>query len=228
MIESELKIMDTEHICAVLVPIFSQLDQASLVRVSQITQHRTVKKGTQVFGPMQSEQLVILAQGRIKAYQLSADGKEQLLRIMEPGDFEGEKGLFTQQATTVYGEALSDSIICTLSRADFQTLLLTYPEISLKLLEDAANKMTQLEKQANLMNIESIESRIVTYLLDLVKVAGQPQIQIPMKLKELATFIGTTPETLSRKLRKLEKQQLIQRQGRKITVLDYENLEDFF
>ena len=88
--------------------------------------------------------------------------------------------------------------------------------------------MTQLEKQANLINIESVESRVATYLLDLMKVTNQTQVMIPMKLKELATFIGTTPETLSRKLKKLEEAGLIERQGRAISILNSENLEDFY
>ncbi|MEL1206129.1 Crp/Fnr family transcriptional regulator, partial [Staphylococcus epidermidis] len=112
----------------------------------------------------------------------------------------------------------------TLSRSDFQQLLLAYPEISLKLLEATTDKMTRLEKQANLINIESVESRIVTYLLDLAKASGETEVMIPMKLKELATYIGTTPETLSRKLKQLESHALIERNGRKIAILDYENL----
>ncbi|WP_413476874.1 Crp/Fnr family transcriptional regulator [Latilactobacillus fuchuensis] len=220
--------VEKQHICAQLVPIFNQLDHDSLIKISQITQHEVVAKGTQVFSPVMADRLVILAKGQIKVYQLAATGKEQLLRIMEPGAFEGEKALFTKQETTIYGEALTDSTLCTLSRTAFQKLLLTYPTISLSLLEDAADKMTQLERQANLINIESVESRVATYLLDLMKVTNQTQLMIPMKLKELATFIGTTPETLSRKLKKLEEAGLIERQGRAIRILNSENLEDFY
>ena len=220
--------IEKQHICAEIVPIFKHLDRDSLLKISQITQHEAVTKGTQVFSPISAERLVILVKGQIKVYQLAATGKEQLLRIMEPGAFEGEKTLFAKQETTIYGEALTDSTLCTLSRTAFQQLLLTYPTISLALLEDAANKMTQLEKQANLINIESVESRVATYLLDLMKATGQTRVLIPMKLKELATFIGTTPETLSRKLKKLEAAGLIERQGRAIRILNSENLEDFY
>ncbi|QFP78892.1 Crp/Fnr family transcriptional regulator [Latilactobacillus graminis] len=217
-----------QHICAEIVPIFSYLDQDSLVKISAITRHEQVSKGALVMSPTDQKRLVILAQGKVKVYQLSSAGKEQLLRIMEPGDFEGEKLLFKAQDEPLYGEALQDSVICTLSRAAFQKLLLTYPAISLKLLEAITDKMARLEKQANLINIESIESRIVTYLIDLTKANGETHVTIPMKLKELATYIGTTPETLSRKLKHLESDGLIERQGRKIRLLDYEYLEDFY
>lgn len=219
---------DEQHICAEIVPIFSHLDRDSLVKISAVTHHEHVKKGTLVMSPMDQKRLVILAKGSIKVYQLSTAGKEQLLRMMEPGDFEGEKLLFKTEDEPLYGEVLQDSTICTLSRSAFQQLLLAYPEISLKLLEATTDKMTRLEKQANLINIESVESRIVTYLLDLAKASGETEVMIPMKLKELATYIGTTPETLSRKLKQLERHALIERNGRKIAILDYENLEDFY
>ncbi|MDG2978247.1 Crp/Fnr family transcriptional regulator [Latilactobacillus curvatus] len=219
---------DEQHICAEIVPIFSHLDRDSLVKISAVTHHERVKKGTLVMSPMDQKRLVILAKGSIKVYQLSTAGKEQLLRMMEPGDFEGEKLLFKTEDEPLYGEVLQDSTICTLSRSAFQQLLLAYPEISLKLLEATTDKMTRLEKQANLINIESVESRIVTYLLDLAKASGETEVMIPMKLKELATYIGTTPETLSRKLKQLERHALIERNGRKIAILDYENLEDFY
>lgn len=219
---------DEQHICAEIVPIFSHLDRDSLVKISAVTHHERVKKGTLVMSPMDQKRLVILAKGSIKVYQLSTAGKEQLLRMMEPGDFEGEKLLFKTEDEPLYGEVLQDSTICTLSRSAFQQLLLAYPEISLKLLEATTDKMTRLEKQANLINIESVESRIVTYLLDLAKASGETEVMIPMKLKELATYIGTTPETLSRKLKQLERHALIERNGRKIAILGYENLEDFY
>ncbi|WP_367370418.1 Crp/Fnr family transcriptional regulator [Latilactobacillus curvatus] len=219
---------DEQHICAEIVPIFSHLDRDSLVKISAVTHHERVKKGTLVMSPMDQKRLVILAKGSIKVYQLSTAGKEQLLRMMEPGDFEGEKLLFKTEDEPLYGEVLQDSTICTLSRSAFQQLLLAYPEISLKLLEATTDKMTRLEKQANLINIESVESRIVIYLLDLAKASGETEVMIPMKLKELATYIGTTPETLSRKLKQLERHALIERNGRKIAILDYENLEDFY
>nr|WP_302681892.1 Crp/Fnr family transcriptional regulator [Latilactobacillus curvatus] len=199
-----------------------------MVKISAVTHHERVKKGTLVMSPMDQKRLVILAKGSIKVYQLSTAGKEQLLRMMEPGDFEGEKLLFKTEDEPLYGEVLQDSTICTLPRSAFQQLLLAYPEISLKLLEATTDKMTRLEKQANLINIESVESRIVTYLLDLAKASGETEVMIPMKLKELATYIGTTPETLSRKLKQLESHALIERNGRKIAILDYENLEDFY
>lgn len=74
-----------QHICAELVPIFSHLNHNSLLKISALTHHEKITKGQQVISPTAQKRLVILASGSIKVYQLSAAGKEQLLRIMEPG-----------------------------------------------------------------------------------------------------------------------------------------------
>jgi len=74
--------------------------------------------------------------------------------------------------------------------------------------------------------MERIEERLATYLLDLAKATESSQVKIPMKMKELAGFLGTTPETLSRKLKSLEKDRLIKRDKQMIQILDSEKLEE--
>ena len=76
----------------------------------------------------------------IKMYQLSSTGKEQLLRVVEPGGYEGEKEIFGVVNDSLYGEALRDSIICFLNKSEFTTLLLTHPQLSLSLLQINAEK----------------------------------------------------------------------------------------
>lgn len=74
--------------------------------------------------------------------------------------------------------------------------------------------------------MEDVSRRLVNYLMDLSKSYKSNLIKLPMKSKDLATFIGTTPETLSRKLKLLESKGLIERENKIIKILDYERLED--
>ena len=73
---------------------------------------------------------VILARGSMKVYQLSSSGREQLLRVVEPGGYEGESLLLGD----LFAEALQQPQVCVLKQADFQKLLLEYPQLALKLL----------------------------------------------------------------------------------------------
>ena len=208
-----------EHICAELVPIFNHLDHASLIKISGITQHRHFRRGDTIFSPSQGSGLLILARGRVKVYQLSSAGKEQLLRVLEPGDFVGEETLFGSGESDTFGEALTDLEACTISREDFITLLMEYPAISLKLLEEYSRRLTAADRLATRTATESVSARLAAYLLELAKAADGDKLTLPLSMKELATFLGATPETLSRRMRRLEVEGFLKRDGKHIRLL---------
>lgn len=216
----------SDHVCAEIVPIFTQLNHQELVQVSDLVVHHHFDKNEVILGPDNANQLVIVAQGAAKVYQLAANGKEQLLRVLDAGDFEGEKNLFAVANQDLYVETLKNSTVCTLSVQDFQPLLEKYPSIAWKLLQSNATKIASLEKQNELLNHDLIEQRLATYLLDLSKVKGTTTFDLPMKLKELASFLGTTPETISRKFKQFEQQQLIKKNKKAITLAQVEKLTE--
>ncbi|WP_018575220.1 Crp/Fnr family transcriptional regulator [Oligella ureolytica] len=82
-----------------------------------------------------SDKLFIVHTGQVKVYRLSESGKEQLVRILRPGDFAGEN-LFSSAAQDSYAEVTQASEICTIYQADMQELLRQYPDISLHICND--------------------------------------------------------------------------------------------
>lgn len=215
-----------QHLCVTLVPLFNHLDTADQEKINQLVHHRHFSKGEQVLTPDGEPQLVIVARGNLKVYQLSAAGREQLLRVVSPGGYEGESQLFGASNNNLFAEALQPTEVCLLKQADFQRLLLNYPQLSLKLLELTANKMTAVEQQTQFLLMEKVEERLAKYLTDLQVAVGSLELTIPMKMKELAAYLGTTPETLSRKFKLLEEKKLIRRKSSNVTILDVEGLEE--
>lgn len=218
--------MHHEDLCVTLVPLFNHLDITDQRKINQIVQHKHYQKGEFIFTPDTTAQLVIVARGQMKVYRLSANGKEQLLRVSEPGHYEGESALFGIQNENLYGEALQTTEVCVLRKDDFEKLLIDYPQLSLKLLKINAEKTTLVEQQTEFLTMEKIEERLAIYLLDLYKATDSLTFEIPMKMKELAGYLGTTPETLSRKFKLLENKEFIKRQRTKIEILSVEELED--
>lgn len=215
-----------EHNCVTLVPLFNHLASAEQQAINQLTHHKKFTKGDTILSPLGEDKLIIVAKGAVKLYQLSVGGKEQLLRVLTPGDFEGDRELFGTSNENIYGEALEDTTVCMIQQKDFQALLLKEPKIALKLLQLNAEKMVQVEKQAQFLSTDSIEERLASYLLDLAISEGKDTFYLPFKMKELAAFIGTTPETLSRKMKQMSEKGYFLRQGRKIQLLDKTSLED--
>lgn len=218
--------MTDEHLCVSLVPLFNHLDIENQRLINQVAVHKTFEKGEQIMVPGGAGSLAIVARGAMKVYQLSVNGKEQLLRVVEPGGYEGENTIFGAINENLFVEALQKSEICIINKQDFQNLLVSFPQLSLKLLSLTASKITSLEQQSQFLMMERIEERLATYLVDLYKVTNNKKFTLPMKKKELAAFLGTTPETLSRKLKFLSDEGYLKMNRNQIELLDVESLEE--
>jgi cAMP-binding proteins - catabolite gene activator and regulatory subunit of cAMP-dependent protein kinases len=211
--------------CAALVPLFSRLDSSDLDKIDEQIKDRHYWKGDQIIRPDNEPQLVIVAKGAMKVYQLSPSGKEQLLRIIEPGGYEGEAALLGAENDNLFAEALKETNVCILERRDFIQLLLANPQLSLKLLQSNAVKIVSVEKQTRFLMMGTVESRLATYLVHLASTEDQTVFRLPLRMKELAGFLGTTAETLSRTFRLLEEQGLIRRDRRQVTICGLQKLE---
>lgn len=219
--------MPHDHLCVSLVPLFNHLAIEDQMRIEKLVHHRIVQKGDIIFAPDQEPQLTLIARGQMKVYRVANNGREQLLRIVQPGDFEGDHFLFGVANDNLFGQALQTTEICLLTQKDFKNLLETYPPLALQLMTLNAEKTHQLEQQTQFLSMEKIEERLAYYLCNLSRASDSLYVTIPMKMKELATFLGTSPETLSRKLKLLQQEGLIERDQKTIKILDFEGLEDY-
>ncbi|MDD2579372.1 MAG: Crp/Fnr family transcriptional regulator [Eubacteriales bacterium] len=185
------------------------------------------KKGESLYRPGDpANSLYIVSEGRIKIYRLAESGKEQLLRVLRPGDFTGELALFSETVHESYAEAIEAASVCTIARSELNGLLLKYPSISLKVLSEFSHRLEQSEKQTTRFATERVETRIALFLIECMDNANQStEIELPMNKKDMASYLGTTPESISRKLAELEDAGLIQQvSNKKIRILDLDGL----
>ena len=213
--------------CVSLVPIFNHLDKAQMQEIHALTQSVLYKKGENLYQPgTQSDALYIVSQGRVRIYRLSESGKEQLLRILNPGDFTGELALFNESVHEAYATAMVDTSVCMVKRSDLQTLMLKYPAIAMRILSEFSSRLDQSEKQTTRFATEKVEMRIALFLIEsLDPQSGSDEIALPMSKKDLASYLGTTPETLSRKLFEFEDAGLIKQiTNKRIRILDADGL----
>lgn len=213
---------DANRSCVSSVPIFNHLEAEQLQDVMQVVKSVTYKRGEILFhAGDESDSLYIVNQGHVKIYRLSDLGREQLVRLLYPGDFTGELALFKATVLENFAEAVEDSQICVIKRDDLQQLLLKYPSISIKVLNEFANRLANSEKQSASFVSEKVETRIALFLQEQSKKQATNTIELPMSKKDLASYLGTTPETLSRRLSDFEASGTIVQNGqRKITIKD--------
>lgn len=213
--------------CISVVPIFNHLEVEQMEEVMGVTKSASYKKGEIIYREGDtSDSLYIVSRGKIRIYRLSESGKEQLVRILNPGDFTGELALFREAIHESYAEAMSETSVCMISRMDLQNFLLKYPTISLKILLEFSNRLETSEKQTTRFTTVKVETRLALFLAECIKSKKDSmEFVLPMSKKDLASYLGTTPETISRKLAKLEDNGYIKQKERKrIKILDLDGL----
>lgn len=217
---------EAHQLCVSIVPIFNHLQDAEMKEVAKTTRSISLKKGELLHSAGDaSDSLYIIHRGKVKVYRLSENGKEQLIRILQPGDFAGELALFKESIHDDYAEAMEKTEICSIQRRNLQELLQSYPNISLKILSEFSSRIDQAETQMTSFATEDVETRIALYLAQQVEENKSEDYRLPMSKKDLASYLGTTPETISRKLTKFEEEGWIeQKDQRRIHVVDLDAL----
>lgn len=215
--------------CVSLVPIFNHLDQESMNKIASKANTKKLKRGEYLYQAMdEDDSIYIVHLGQVRIFRLAESGKEQLIRVLNPGDFTGESTIFSKDTYhDHFAEATRKTSICVIRRDNLQELLDEYPKISMKILQSMSDRLQQSEKQTASVAIEQVTNRIIYYLEDLAgpQLEDEVIVELPMTRKDIASYLGTTPETLSRKFKELEEKGLIeQRPKNKIHIFSVEEL----
>lgn len=215
------------------VPIFYNLDREDFLKIADLIQHKSFKKGEIIFSfGDKVDSIIILNEGSAKAYKYTPDGREQILYVFSEGDFFGEQYLLTNRTAEYTVEALQAVNVCMLSKEQFEQLLLQHPNIGIKIIEQLGARMSRLERVMESMGVRSVDSRVSSLILDYAKEYGRTVaegvlIQLPLSREGIANYLGIARETISRKLGQLENDGLIRSVSNKsILVLDVAALEE--
>ena len=211
--------------CITLVPIFNNLNHDEMLEIAAITTARTFKKGELVYtAGDRGGKLYVLHRGRVKISRLSAGGKEQVIRVLGPGEFMGELSLFSPLPLTDHAEALETSTMCLIEGVKLKELMKKYPSIAFKVMEELSQRLEKAEKLIETINLNTVEQRLAGALLAIS--GGESEVLLEMRKGDFASQLGMSQETLSRKLTAWQEQGLIALKGqRKIEILDRVRLE---
>lgn len=135
----------------------------------------------------------------------------------------GELSLFSHSYLKDNAEALEDTTVCIIDAQEIKTLMLKYPTIAFKVLEELSRRLEHVENLIENINLHGVERRLAETLLSMAD--DQREIILKMNRKDLASHLGMSRETLSRKLTSFQDQGLIKLVGhKKIVILDREAL----
>lgn len=215
--------------CVSLVPLFAGLTPEQQAEVATLARPVTVRSGeTFVRAGARQAPLFVVHSGMVKLSRTSADGRTTTLQVIGPGEVGGETWLLTGERPESDVTALDASRLCIFEPTALDTLVRQFPSVGVAMLRALAMRLHSAERMLAARTLAEVGARLAAYLLDCPTVWGAgdvPTARLPMAKKDIATFLGTSPETLSRRLKALEREGLIQVRGMDVDILDPVGLE---
>lgn len=216
----------TDHISA--IPLFEGLPKGQREALARITMNRSYKKGQIVFSEGDDGiGFYAIISGRIKIFKLSPEGKEQILHIFGPWEIFGEAAVFTGHGYPAYAEANMQSSLLFFPKNAFVELIKKDPSLALSMLAVLSTRLRRFTALIEDLSLKEVPGRLAAYLLYMSKKSRDADdFELDISKGQLASLLGTIPETLSRILGKMTRQGLIRSQGARIRILDRTGLSE--
>lgn len=208
--------------------LFSGLPEEDISALTDIAVEKPVAAGELIFSEGDpGDGFYVTIEGLIKIYKLSTEGKEQILHMFGPGEPFGEVPVFSGQAFPATAEGVKKSRILFFPRRAFRDLITQKPSVAMNMLAVLSQRLRHFTVQVENLSLKEVPARLAGYLLlQSEEQNSSDTITLNISKGHLASFLGTIPETLSRMLRKMNEQGLIEVEGRKIRLMDIDALQD--
>jgi CRP/FNR family transcriptional regulator, cyclic AMP receptor protein len=217
-----------------MVPLFSELRDEVLEKLTLLCQLKSFQKDQVILiEEEKGDSFFIIDEGSVKVTRLSEDGREAILAFLYEGDFFGELSLLDGEARSANVIAMEKTIVNSINRNDFLDMLEKHPSISIALLRELAQRLRRSDQHIEFLTLSDAEGKLASILLELaeqhgVRIQGRVTISFLPSQQDLANIMGTTRETVSRMMKKLEVKNWIERDMQKVVILDYEKFREKF
>jgi CRP-like cAMP-binding protein len=214
-----------DHIAT--IPLFEGLSRSQHEALASIALKRSYKKGQVIFSEGdEGTGFYAIISGRVKIFKLSPEGKEQTLHMMGPGEIFGEVPVFSGQGYPAYAEAHLQCSLLYFPRNVFIELIRKDPSLSLNMLAVLSWRLRKFTALIEDLSLKEVPGRLAAYLLHLSRKSGSDdEFDLDISKGQLASLLGTIPETLSRILGKMSRQGLISSEGSRIRIRNRATIE---
>lgn len=203
------------------VGIFQDLTQGEIEEIDRQTTMSTCLPGRIFYMPDDTgEVLFLLKKGRVQLYRISPDGKKLVVAMLNAGAIFGEMALIGQGMHNTFAEAVTDCTLCVMSRADVKHLILTKPEVALRVLEFTGQRLQEAEHRLEEIAFKSIPARLAALLLRLTPEDDESQTLQGYTHQSLGEMLGTYRETTTQTLNDFKERGLLRIGRKRIDILD--------
>ena len=210
--------------------LFRGLPSEQLIALEYIAQYQRYQKGETIFVQgAAGTGFFLIKTGRIKVFQLSSDGKEQILHVFNARDHFAEVPALDGNCFPASAAAIAPSDVLFFPREEFLALLQQQPALAINLLMSFARHLRRFSNLVEELSLKDVPQRLARYLLSLSPITTQEEqrmiVELDLTKTQLAASLGTIPATLSRVFYRLSCDGLIEIEGSRITVLDRDRLD---
>jgi CRP-like cAMP-binding protein len=203
----------------------AELTAAEKDHLRRQSTRRTYRSGETIFSPVSHPQSVyLLEHGLVRIYRLSASGAETTFGYIRPGEVFGELAVFSDRPRESYASAASAACVWRLARETMTAVLAKHPGIAIAISKQVGSRMKRIESRVEALVFRSVPSRLASILLELAEDFGRREanhliLDLQINQQELATLIGASRQAVNTSLRALQRDGIVRRDGRRLTLL---------
>jgi CRP/FNR family transcriptional regulator len=213
--------------------LFAGLEEKDLRAIAERAVEQRLASGEILFvAGDEARGLYVIAEGAVRAYRESLDGREQVIHVERAGATIAEVPMFDDGAYPSTVAADEDSIILFIDKRDFRNLCLSRPAIALAALKILAIRLRKCAALVEDLALHEVDQRLARLLLSEARSRGRRtekgiELDLVLSNQQIAARIGTVREVVSRALSRLQQNELIAVSGRRVTIIDEEALKAF-
>ena len=210
------------------VPSFSGLPEDQLKEIRNIAVDRHFNKGEIIFSDGdEGNGFFVVVEGLVKIFKVSAEGKEQILHIYGPGEPFGQVAVYAGRSYPASAQAILKSHVLFFPRTAFIDLITRIPSLAMNMLAVLSMRLREFTVQVENLSLKEVPGRLAAYLVYLADEQGKEDIiSLSISKGQLASLLGTIPETLSRIFARMTELNLIEMDGRRIKLLNRSGLKE--
>jgi CRP/FNR family transcriptional regulator len=208
------------------IPLFDGLPLSDLKALKAISTGKKYNKDEIIFSEGDPGRgFYVIEAGMVKIYKSSLEGKEKILHIFGPREPFGEVAVFTGKPFPANARAIAPCRLHYFPRKEFVRLVAENPSLGLNMLAVLSMRLRQFAFQIEHLSLKETPARLAAYLLYLAEEQKNPQkVVLSITKGQLASLLGTSPETLSRVFSRMSKAGLIEISGRRVSLKNPDGL----
>jgi CRP/FNR family transcriptional regulator len=207
------------------IPYFSGLSPAELDSLKGLIFETTAERGEFILLESEpADALYFVVSGVVKVFKTSADGREQILQIVRPGESFNDAPVFDGGPNPASAQAMGPVVLYGINNSDMGAILRTHPQVALNVIHVLSQKLRHLVSLVEDLSFKHVTARLAKILLEYAG-DGVGSAKPRLTQQEMAAMAGTAREMIGRSLKELEVEKIIRLEHHRIVVTDKEALK---